>query len=94
MLEAVISRMKLQHEVSRRYIAISATAPNLEDIGEWLHAPSTCVLKFSSSYRPVQLSQTVLAYQNARNGFLFDRNLNWYNSVNVYATHDRMQALA
>lgn len=29
-LEAVVSRMKLQQHVTRRYLAISATAPNLE----------------------------------------------------------------
>lgn len=51
------------------------------DIGKWLHAPSDAVLRFSSEYRPVQLTQHVLAFPAAKNGFLFDRNLNWYTSA-------------
>lgn len=99
-LEAVVSRMMLQREVQRRYIALSATVPNLEgmlldmlldiccclltyllslsDIGEWLKAPPSAVLRFESEYRPVKLTQHVLSYPSAKNGFLFDRNLNWY----------------
>ena len=109
-LEAVVSRMKLQH-VTRRYLAISATAPNLEgpsasplplcirsthartaDIGEWLQAPPSAVLRFASSYRPVQLTQTVLSFPSSKNGFLFDRNLNWYLPMRLCSAYRRAGA--
>lgn len=68
-LEVVITRMKLLP--SLRVIAVSATAPNLEDLGRWLGHDSTggrtpvgnvshcegsaITLAFGEEYRPVKL---------------------------------------
>ena len=61
-MEVVISRLKTlkHHEDFRDYslselriVAISATIPNLQDLGNWLDCPRP--LKFDDSYRPVKL---------------------------------------
>ncbi|ORY05950.1 P-loop containing nucleoside triphosphate hydrolase protein [Basidiobolus meristosporus CBS 931.73] len=85
-LEAVVSRMKaISNQI--RYIAISATVPNVTDIAEWLgeglpnEKPGksfACVKCFGEEYRPVQLNRFVYGYPtNNASPFLFDRNLNF-----------------
>ncbi|KAK9719765.1 hypothetical protein K7432_004566 [Basidiobolus ranarum] len=87
-LEAVVSRMKAI-SVQIRYIAISATVPNVNDIAEWLGegiCPTNersgknlaCVKRFGEEYRPVKLNRFVYGYPvNNASPFLFDRNLNF-----------------
>jgi len=85
-LEAVVSRMKTISTSSSmkgtpseklRFIALSASVPNIEDIAAWLNIPSGAIKSFSEDYRPVKLELKVLAYPNAKNSYIFDRNLNY-----------------
>ncbi|CEI90137.1 hypothetical protein RMCBS344292_04467 [Rhizopus microsporus] len=73
-LETCVSRMKTVNN-QIRYIAVSATAPNLNDISTWLNAKP---IVFSEEYRPVRLDRFVYGYpQKEDNVFLFDRKLDW-----------------
>ncbi|KAJ3671463.1 hypothetical protein LUZ60_007542 [Juncus effusus] len=83
-LEAVISRLKMLSRVrdmkgnplaSVRFVAVSATIPNIGDIGEWLQAPPEGIKKFGEEMRPVKLTTKVLGYAPAKNDFLFERRL-------------------
>jgi len=40
-----------------RFVALSATLPNYEDIAEFLHVKSEGLFYFDNSYRPVPLEQ-------------------------------------
>eukprot|EP00871_Galdieria_phlegrea_P001704 jgi/Galph1/2534/GphlegSOOS_G1222.1 len=86
-LEAVVTRMKLAQKNSialqshdpiknLRIIAVSATVPNLADIGEWIGADDKekGVKKFDASYRPVQLKTVVLGFKE-QNPWTFDKQL-------------------
>ena len=69
-----------------RFIALSATIPNMDDIAEWLGAPSEGVLRFGDEFRPVKLEYKVLGFYPAKNDFLFDKTLN-YKIFEVVKTH-------
>ncbi|KAJ3160157.1 Sec63 [Geranomyces michiganensis] len=88
-LEVVVSRMRtvnieLRNDKTKsatsghdmRFVAISATAPNIADIAAWLKdaqgAPAD-VRVFGEEYRPVQLRKEVLSYYStSSNYFQFD----------------------
>ncbi|CAO3703252.1 unnamed protein product [Rhizopus stolonifer] len=73
-LEACVSRMKTVGS-QMRYIAVSATVPNMNDIAVWLQAKP---IVFSEEYRPILLERFVYGYpQTDYNMFLFDRKLDW-----------------
>lgn len=79
-LEAVVSRMKsLTSEI--RFIALSATVPNSQDIATWLgknHLEQQLPAireKFGEQFRPVQLEKHVCGYQATCNDFAFDSML-------------------
>lgn len=73
-LEACVSRMKTM-DINLRYVAVSATVPNLQDIATWLSAKP---ISFSEEYRPIKLDRFVYGYpQSESNMFLFDKKLNW-----------------
>ncbi|CAG8531592.1 3121_t:CDS:10 [Cetraspora pellucida] len=84
-LEAVVSRMKLMGTYSR-FIAISATVPNIEDVASWINLGfqsdnkfpqnNVKILQFGDEYRPVRLSRQVLSYPSDGNIFKFDKTLN------------------
>jgi len=75
-LEAVVSRMKsVGAEV--RFLALSATVPNSEDIAVWLglnaaqqHLPAHREV-FGAHFRPVKLEKHVYGYQGSSNDFAF-----------------------
>ncbi|KAI9244847.1 Sec63 Brl domain-containing protein [Phascolomyces articulosus] len=73
-LEACVSRMKtMEHAV--RYVAVSATVPNLQDIAEWLGGAA---LSFSEDFRPVQLERVVYGipfYGDSM--FSFESKMDW-----------------
>ncbi|EME83928.1 uncharacterized protein MYCFIDRAFT_202824 [Pseudocercospora fijiensis CIRAD86] len=79
-LEAVVSRMKsVGSDV--RFVALSATVPNSQDIATWLGkdamnpgipAPRE---RFGEEFRPVRLQRHVCAYQYSSNDFAFDKVL-------------------
>ncbi|KAI9483482.1 MAG: Sec63 Brl domain-containing protein [Benjaminiella poitrasii] len=74
-LEACVSRMKTMDNNELRFIAVSATVPNLNDIATWLNAKP---ISFSEEYRPIRLDRFVYGYpQHEENMFLFDRRLDW-----------------
>ena len=76
-LEAVVSRTKSASS-NVRFIALSATVPNSEDIAKWLgkdhanqHLPAHQE-KFGESFRPVKLQKHVCALPSKSNDFAFD----------------------
>ncbi|KAK5132736.1 hypothetical protein LTR08_008702 [Meristemomyces frigidus] len=79
-LEAVVSRMKsVGSDV--RFVALSATVPNSEDISTWLgkdstnpHTPAPRE-KFGEEFRPVRLQKHVCGYQSNVNDFAFEKTL-------------------
>ncbi|KAK2865060.1 hypothetical protein FQN49_003950 [Arthroderma sp. PD_2] len=77
-LEAVVSRMKSVNS-NVRFVALSATVPNSEDIASWLgkdptnqHLPAHRE-RFGEGFRPVRLQKFVYGYQANGNDFAFDR---------------------
>ncbi|KAJ5086972.1 hypothetical protein NUU61_008279 [Penicillium alfredii] len=77
-LEAVVSRMK-NIGSNVRFVALSATVPNSEDIATWLgkdatnqHVPAHRE-HFGEEFRPVKLRKFVYGYQSTLNEFAFDK---------------------
>jgi ATP-dependent DNA helicase HFM1/MER3 len=80
-LEAVISRMKsIGSDV--RFVALSATVPNSQDVATWLGKdslnPGTPAPRerFGEEFRPVKLQKHVCGYQSNGNDYAFDQLLN------------------
>ncbi|RYO98313.1 hypothetical protein DL766_006632 [Monosporascus sp. MC13-8B] len=79
-LEAVVSRMKtIRADV--RFVALSATVPNIQDIAKWLgrdatnqHEPAKYEA-FGEEMRPVKLQKYVYGYDGSPNEFVFDKSL-------------------
>ena len=79
-LEAVVSRMKsVVSDI--RFVALSATVPNFEDIATWLgrtptdqHVPAHRE-RFGEEFRPVKLEKHVLGYAYRGNDWAFDKAL-------------------
>ncbi|XP_053095550.1 probable ATP-dependent DNA helicase HFM1 [Pangasianodon hypophthalmus] len=99
-LEVVVSRMKTMQsyrtaedphsKTCMRFVAVSATIPNLQDISEWLSddsGPAAC-LKTDESHRPVKLRKVVLGFPcgNNQNEFKFDLSLN-YKMASIIQTY-------
>ncbi|THU63406.1 hypothetical protein C4D60_Mb01t15420 [Musa balbisiana] len=85
-LEAIISRIKMLSRISEmrssplayvRFLAVSATIPNIQDIAEWLSVPAQGIKRFGEEMRPVQLTTKVFGYAPAKNDFLFERVNFW-----------------
>lgn len=81
-LEAVVSRLKLLSRLpslagtplSRlRLLAVSATIPNVADVGAWLGAPRGFSPSFGDEYRACALEVKVHGYNAAKSDFLFER---------------------
>ncbi|KAI0451312.1 hypothetical protein F5B21DRAFT_528092 [Xylaria acuta] len=79
-LEAVVSRMKTIGG-SIRFVAISATVPNISDVAKWLgrdpenqHEPARFEV-FGEELRPVKLQRHVYGYEGAPNDFIFEQKL-------------------
>jgi ATP-dependent DNA helicase HFM1/MER3 len=79
-LEAVVSRMKsIGSDV--RFIALSATIPNSEDIATWLGKDSmhqhvrAPLERFGETFRPVRLQKHVVGFQTTSNDFAFENLL-------------------
>jgi hypothetical protein len=65
---------------SVRYIAISATIQNIQDIAQWLAVPQDGLFVFGEELRPVKLSTVVKGYATGKIDFLFEGNLNGHLS--------------
>lgn len=79
-LEAIVSRMKSIGS-SVRFVALSATVPNSEDIAAWLgqdpvnqHLPAAREV-FGEDFRPVLLKKHVCGFQSNGNDFALNRML-------------------
>lgn len=76
-LETVISRMK-SLGVEVRFVALSATIPNSDDIAQWIGLNHTSpqipakMFVFGEEYRPVQLEKIVHGYNLSGNDHSFD----------------------
>ncbi|XP_024928597.1 DExH-box ATP-dependent RNA helicase DExH17 isoform X5 [Ziziphus jujuba] len=101
-LEAIVSRikilsqnpdMKLSSLANVRFLAVSATIPNIEDLAmkslrsytsiktiaaEWLKVPVQGIKRFGEEMRPVKLTTKVFGYAPAKNDFLFEKRLQNY----------------
>ncbi|XP_038193954.1 probable ATP-dependent DNA helicase HFM1 isoform X2 [Arvicola amphibius] len=100
-LEVVVSRMKTVQSSSRalqnaspvpmRFVAVSATIPNVEDIAEWLSdgEKPAVYLRMDESHRPVKLQKVVLGFPCSSNQteFKFDLALNYkvYSVIRTYS---------
>ena len=79
-LEAVVSRMKTIG-ANVRFIALSATVPNSDDIARWLGRNHTTQQlpahreTFGEELRPVKLQKFVYGYECNGNEFIFDKFL-------------------
>ncbi|XP_030349466.1 probable ATP-dependent DNA helicase HFM1 [Strigops habroptila] len=108
-LEVVVSRMKtvqssLWHLLENRdtvpplrFVAVSATIPNAEDIAEWLSdskMPAVC-LKIDEDQRPVKLRKIVLGFPCSDNQteFKFDLTLNYKIASIIQAYSEQKPAL-
>ena len=56
-----------------RFVAVSATIPNVRDIATWLEVPEAGILVFGEEMRPVRLRTIVKGYSPAKNDFLFEK---------------------
>ncbi|PRW56253.1 putative ATP-dependent DNA helicase HFM1 isoform A [Chlorella sorokiniana] len=77
----VVSRLREMREQAIggvRYVAVSATIPNVRDLAEWLGAPPAGIKCFGEEMRPVKLRTVVRGYQPTKTDFLFERRLNDY----------------
>jgi hypothetical protein len=73
-LEALITRMRSVNPALRT-VAVSATVPNIRDVGAFIGAgPATC-FSFGDKYRPTKLTTYVIGYDGGHNSFLFERDL-------------------
>ncbi|KAI5300593.1 Sec63 [Ascosphaera atra] len=77
-LEAVVSRMKSMKSMVR-FVALSATVPNAEDVASWLGRDALNPQRpahletFGDSFRPVRLEKFVYGYHASCNDFAFDK---------------------
>lgn len=90
-LEVVVSRMKSIGS-GTRFVALSATVPNSQDIATWLgrndDTPEIPAIhkRFGEEFRPVELTRHVCGYQSTTNAFGFDAILT-KKSVQVVLTY-------
>ncbi|XP_047315247.1 DExH-box ATP-dependent RNA helicase DExH17 isoform X2 [Impatiens glandulifera] len=86
-LEAIVSRikmlarkpeMKTSNLANVRFLAVSATVPNIGDLAGWLDVPSQGIKRFGEEMRPVKLTTKVIGYAPAKNDFLFEKRLQNY----------------
>ncbi len=83
-LEVIVSR--LRRLCDPRFIALSATMPNVEDVAAWLNAPPTATFEFGEEYRPVELNADVKTYTHGENAFA-DKYRRLYRALDLVEPH-------
>lgn len=95
-LEVVVTRIKNRGQ-HVRFVAVSATVPNLADIAEWIgsneqtqsataaSAPAE-MFQFGEAYRPCRLEKHVYSYPKAKDEFAFQSYLN-HKLLELIETH-------
>ncbi|MFB6085742.1 MAG: DEAD/DEAH box helicase [Halodesulfurarchaeum sp.] len=83
-LEVVVSR--LRRLVDPRFVALSATMQNIEEVAAWLDAPEGTTFDFGSSYRPVDLHAGVETYTHGENAFA-DKYRRLYTALDLAEPH-------
>jgi ATP-dependent DNA helicase HFM1/MER3 len=59
-----------------RIVGVSATVPNIQDVGEWIGAPASNICSFGPEFRPVPLTvQAISGGSKFTNPFVFDKGL-------------------
>ena len=56
-----------------RMLALSATLPNIHDIGTFLECTDDHIVQFDDSFRPVPLTVHVLGYPDQKNDFFYEQ---------------------
>ncbi|CAK9070839.1 unnamed protein product [Durusdinium trenchii] len=86
LLEALVARLRSLRQVAQagvpplRFVAVSATVPNVEEVGRWLHVEPHQVKTFGQEFRPVPLHVQVQTFRSGKNEFLFQESLNQHLS--------------
>ncbi|KAH8826888.1 ATP-dependent DNA helicase MER3 [Flagelloscypha sp. PMI_526] len=82
-LEVIVSRMRLRGN-NVRFVTISATVPNIQDIAAWIKLNSQSdtpakVFEFGEEFRPCKLTRHVVAVPRSKqaNDFVFNRHLDF-----------------
>jgi len=83
-LEVVVSR--LRRLVDPRFVALSATMQNIEEVADWLRAPTESTFDFGSSHRPVDLHAGVETYKHGENAFA-DKYRRLYRALDLVEPH-------
>jgi ATP-dependent DNA helicase HFM1/MER3 len=66
----------LQLAIARaRFVAVSATIPNVADIAAWLHVPPGGLHVFGQEHRPCKLQTFVRGYNMPHKDYLFEPRL-------------------
>lgn len=70
--ELLLSRLKSNTEVNRRFIFVSAIIPNISTVNSWLGGSDESLI--SSDYRPTELEYAFLKKMDRANGYYLDIN--------------------
>ncbi|KAJ3970368.1 hypothetical protein EV361DRAFT_802192 [Lentinula raphanica] len=90
-LEVIVSRMKLRGKAVR-FVLVSATVPNIQDIASWIGKDAqngdARVYEFGEDYRPCKLIRHVVSFPRSRgqSDFVFSKNLD-YKLFQTLQTH-------
>lgn len=76
-----------------RIVALSATLPNVSDVGKWLQCDSKCTFYFDGRFRPVPLKVLCFGYESRGNQYMFEKSLDRH-LLSIIATYsDRRPTL-
>jgi replicative superfamily II helicase len=85
-LEALVTRMKRIKDNQIRFVALSATMPNVGEVAQWVGASEARTFAFDDSYRPVPLKADVFGYNPGKNKFV-DKYIRLYKAVQLIEPH-------
>lgn len=83
----------MTNTISLRIIGLSATLPNLEDIGSWLQCKPEAIHFFDEEFRPVPLEVHTLSFGKMGNPYLFEKSLDKRVKDIILRYNDNKQTL-